>query len=229
MNPRSQCIILVPIWTQPELSTDILLNELKDRGYTVRRLYGGMYIDKVRSAMATKAVKEGYDEIMWIDSDMTFDPDYVDVLRSHELPIVCGLYCKKSSEGGIAAVFLKECKKATFGRSGGLIEIRYAATGFLYTRRDVYKAIEERFDLPLCEDKDYGDIYPYFYPMILHDGEKYNYMGEDTSFCERAIHCGYRIYADTTLRLGHIGKYRYSWEDFAGDRPRAKTVELEID
>jgi hypothetical protein len=46
------------------------------------------------------------------------------------------------------------------------------------------------------------------------------YLSEDYSFCERARQCGYKIMADTSIRLWHIGDYRYGWEDAGQDRPR---------
>lgn len=231
MKSRSKCVILVPIKDYPEMATQALLDELKRLGYEVRTLYGCTFIDKSRSYMATQSLREGFDELMWIDSDITFDPGEIDRLRAHDLPLVCGLYPKKTKKkSDIAAAFLPGCSGITFGCEGGLFEIRYAATGFLYTKREVYESIERKFDLPLCENgEDLGDIVPYFFPMIWSNGDKHIYMGEDFSFCERARQCGYKIYADTRVRLGHIGKYRYSWEDMSGDRPRAQTFELEFE
>ena len=45
-------------------------------------------------------------------------------------------------------------------------------------------------------------------------------MGEDYAFCERARHCGFKIMADTSIRLWHIGEYAYGWEDAGLERPR---------
>lgn len=227
-NRNSKCIILMPIKDYPEIQTDGLMIELRNRGYAVKMLYNCMYLDKSRSYLATKALSDGYDELMWIDSDMVFNPDEIEVLRAHDLPMVCGLYPMKSKTGGLASKLLGSCKTLTFGPEGGLTEIRYAATGFLYTKREVYTRIKDKFNLPICTGDDYGDIVPYFYPMIAYDGSSYSYMGEDISFCERARQCGYKIYADTTIRLAHIGKYRYSWEDIPGERPRARTFEVDF-
>lgn len=219
----------MPIKDYPEIQTDGLMIELRNRGYAVKMLYNCMYLDKSRSYLATKALSDGYDELMWIDSDMVFNPDSIEELRAHGLPMVCGLYPLKSKDGGLASKMFGSCKKLTFGSKGGLTEIRYAATGFFYTRGEVYARIKEKFNLPVCKGDDYGDIVPYFYPMIAYDGEKYSYMGEDISFCERARQCGYKIYADTTIRLAHIGKYRYSWEDIPGERPRTSNFEIEYE
>ena len=45
-------------------------------------------------------------------------------------------------------------------------------------------------------------------------------MSEDYSFCERARQCGYKIMADASIRLWHIGQYAFGWEDAGQDRPR---------
>lgn len=230
MADNRKCIILMPVGSNIERPTEASIMMLKDRGYSVMIRYDVSDINKTRSYMATKALSDGYEELMWIDSDVVFDPDSVDVLRSHDLPITCGLYCLKRKEGGIAGTLRHDCEKMTFGPRGGLVEMRHAATGFLHTRREVYESIENKFKLPMCDNgDDLGYITPYFYPMLVHDGEKYRYLGEDISFCERVNQAEYKIYADTTIRLIHIGKYGYSWEDMAGDRPRAMTFELEFD
>lgn len=45
-------------------------------------------------------------------------------------------------------------------------------------------------------------------------------MGEDYAFCERARQCGYKIMADTSIRLWHIGEYAYGWEDAGLEKVR---------
>lgn len=229
-TPKSKCVILTPFMDHPETDTNSSLDQLEKRGYRVVKFRGCPYIDQVRSILATWALKEGYEELMWVDCDIAFDPDAIEVLRSHDLPLVCGLFPKKSKRGGIASVLFDYMKSLTFGDGGGLIEIKYAATGFLYTKSVVYNDIVEHFTLPTCDGggEDGIDFIPFFQQMIYYDKGKYYYMGEDTSFCERARQCGYRIFADTRIRLGHIGKYTYSWEDIVGDRPRFTSFEVEL-
>ena len=45
-------------------------------------------------------------------------------------------------------------------------------------------------------------------------------LNEDYAFCERARQCGHKIMVDTTVRLWHVGLYRYSWEDAGSDKDR---------
>jgi hypothetical protein len=62
-------------------------------------------------------------------------------------------------------------------------------------------------------------VVPYFLPMVIPEGDEFLYLGEDYAFCERARRCGYRIFADTTIRLQHIGPYGYSLWANGQDRP----------
>ena len=39
---------------------------------------------------------------------------------------------------------------------------------------------------------------------------------------------GYKIFADTTLRIGHIGRYTYGWEDAGAAPPRFATFHLQV-
>ncbi|HEY7329379.1 MAG TPA: hypothetical protein VH592_17185 [Gemmataceae bacterium] len=84
--------------------------------------------------MASDALAQGFDELMWIDSDIMFDPDDVDKLRQHNLPLVCGIYPKKSRRQ-FACAFLPQTRQVLFGAKGGLMEILYCGFGFTMTRR----------------------------------------------------------------------------------------------
>jgi hypothetical protein len=41
-------------------------------------------------------MRDGFEETMWIDADVVFDPDDVET-RAHGLPMVAGLYPKKTA------------------------------------------------------------------------------------------------------------------------------------
>ena len=51
----------------------------------------------LHNQLATDALMQGFEETMWIDSDVAFSPDDVQQLRDHDLPITCGIYPKKGS------------------------------------------------------------------------------------------------------------------------------------
>ena len=184
------------------------------------------------SSRAPLPEDEGFEETFWIDSDIEFEPDAVDRIRSHGLPICCGIYARKGARA-TAAHTLPGTTKLGMGKGSGLIEFLYAGTGFLHVRREVYTAIREKLALPMCNAQFGRPMVPFFMPMIVPweppsppaplpkgEGRQCWYLADDYSFCERARQCGYKIMADTSIRLWHIGQYAYGWEDAGQERVR---------
>ncbi|BCK53294.1 hypothetical protein [Nocardia wallacei] len=208
----SGCVVLVPARDHIDPACEYNLRQLERLGYTVWRVFGVSAIDQGRNRLATKALAKGFDELMWIDSDVKFDPESVETLRSHDLPIVCGIYAKKHPRFQPACGFLPGTREIHFGKHGGLMEIRHAAGGFLYTKREVYEKIAVHEKLPICQRNTSPRI-PFFLPMVVDREDDTWYLGEDFAFCERARRSGFSIFADTRIRLEHVGRYNYSWDD----------------
>lgn len=218
MNEARRCVVLVPVGSHIEPTCEASLQALERRGYPVWRVRGYSAIDQGRNQMATDALMQDFAETMWIDSDIAFRPDDVDRLRAHGRPIACALYPKKGKRE-LAAHVIPGTEKLLFGQDGGLAEICYAGAGFLHVQREVYENMQRQLALPICNWQFERPVVPYFLPLIREPDAAPWYLGEDYAFCERARQCGYRIVADTTIRLGHIGSYEYTWED-AGADPR---------
>jgi hypothetical protein len=252
----SKCVVLVPAGTHIEPACEQALGALETRGYPVRRVRGYAAIDQARNDMATDALADGLDETLWIDADISFDPAAVDRLRSHQLPIVGGIYARKGLRA-LACHALPGTKQFVFGASGGLVELRYAGTGFLLVRRQVYIDMQERLALPVCNRRFGRPTIPFFQPLVIPDpveatgsgvffGDEvagrptistkktpdpigHWYLAEDFAFCERARQCGYQIMADTTIRLWHHGSYAYGWEDAGIAQTRYETFYYNIE
>lgn len=224
---NSSCVVLVPVGGEIVFDCERALQTLERRGYQVRRARGYSAIDQGRCQMASDAIADGFEELMWIDSDVAFHPDDVDKLRAHGLPIVCGLYAKKSRRE-FACAYLPNTHKVLFGKDGGLFNIRYGGFGFTLTRRHVFETIREQLRLPTCNQRFGSALIPYFLPMIINEGSDMWYLAEDYAFCERARQCGFGVVADTTIRLWHVGSYGFSWEDAGSDKERFATYQFSI-
>jgi hypothetical protein len=217
--PTSACVILVPVGGAIEPGCEDGLRELERRGYPVWRVRGYSAIDAGRNQMASDALAQGFDELMWIDSDIVFDADDVDKLRRHDLPLVCGIYPKKSRRQ-FACAFLPHTRQVLFGAKGGLMEILYCGLGFTLTRRVLYETMQRQLELPVCNRRFKEASVPYFAPLVEGKGEQAWYLNEDYAFCKRARRCGFHVMADTSIRLWHVGSYRYGWEDAGRDIER---------
>ena len=226
MNPAA-CAILVPAAQYIEPACERGLRQLEATGYPVWRVYGYAAIDVGRSHIATRALREGFDELMWIDADVAFDPPAIDRLRSHNLDLVAGLYAKKGAPS-LACHLLPGNDCLTLGEQGGLAELLYVGCGFLYTRRRLYDDIQRTAELPVCNDREGDGLVPYFQPLIVSGPAGHLYLGEDYAFCERARRAGHKIVADSTIRLYHLGTYPYAWEDAGTRQTRYATFEFHI-
>lgn len=210
--PPSKVAILVPVGNYIEPACEAGLRGLENAGYSVRRVRGFSAIDQARNSICAGALRDGFEELIWIDSDIGFSPDDVERLRSHNQPICCGIYPKKGRRE-LACHVMPGQDSVLFGADGGLVEIKYCGAGFLLVKRQVFERLQTDLNLPLCNEHFGEPIVPFFQPMVLEDPGKRWYLAEDYAFCERARLCGYRIMADTSIRLKHIGSYEYSWED----------------
>jgi len=92
VRDASPCVVLVPVQSAIEPACEAALVALERRGYAVRRVRGYAAIDQGRNQMATDALRDGFEETMWIDSDIAFDPNDIERLRAHRLPIVSAIY-----------------------------------------------------------------------------------------------------------------------------------------
>lgn len=223
----ARCVVLVPFTGSIYPQCENGLRELEKRGYTVRRVGGFSAIDQGRNQLATDALIDGFEETMWIDSDMDFHPDSVEQLRAHGLPITCGLYAQKRFRA-LSSHVLLGTPKITFGQRGGLHEMLYAATGFLLVRREVYLKIQYQLSLPIANERFGGKMIPFFYPLVHPCEDGHWYLAEDFAFSERARQCGFKIVADTSIRLWHIGQYAYGWEETGMDRERCSNFVLHL-
>jgi hypothetical protein len=226
-DPTS-CVVLMLVGTHVEPECARGIAGLARRGYEVRQVSGYTAVDQGRSQLTTDALADGFDEIMWIDSDIGFEADAVELLRSHRLPIVCGIYPKKGLRA-LACHLLPETEQVLFGESGGLLEILYAAGGFLLTQRTVYETIAQHEALPVCNTRFGRPLVPYFLPAVVPDSDGHWYLGEDFAFSERARRSGFSVMADTRIRLSHVGRWGYSWEDAGSDRPRYASYNFSVE
>lgn len=210
-NP-AECVILVPYMNRIEHDTDTCLRILEARGYEVWRTPGYSAIDQARNRMAYDALyRRGFQELMWIDSDVAFDPDDFERLRNHDLPVCAAAYPFKGFPRFTIETFTQE--PMTFGEGGKLMKVKSAATGFLYTQRAVYEGIRDFFHLPLCNTSFDAPMYPFFHPQVFNEDDQWYYLGEDFSFCRKAQRAGFDVWLDTRIRLRHIGMYQWQWED----------------
>jgi hypothetical protein len=69
---------------------------------------------------------------------------------------------------------------------------------------------------------------PFFHSMVHPNEDGHVYLAEDYAFCQRARASGFKIMADTTIRLWHVGNYSFGWEDAGTIPERFETFVLNL-
>ena len=96
-----------------------------------------------------------------------------------------------------------------------LIEVNYAATGFMLIRKTVFEQIiREKPDIHYKNDVDgysafnNNDFYDFFPAQVNRSSKKYE--SEDYGFCNLWRSLGGKIYVDPTINLHHVGTCSYN-------------------
>lgn len=166
----------------------------------------GTLVYHARDLLATKARQEFFTHVLWLDSDMIFNEEVVDDLMFHDKEYVTGIFHARRPPH-LACSFKSLNPIERFSCADypeGLFEI--AGSGLACTLMSVHvlQKVWER----------YGTC---FMPTPA--------LGEDLAFCERVGNCGIKMYADPSVRIGHIGHIVINAEDEQGWRAKVSGLE----
>lgn len=199
MKPGS--VILVPTYNNIEHETEASLQALEKRGWEVWRQHGLSSVDLARSIMASRAYLAGYDWIYWIDSDMLFEPSDFEKLAAWNEPFCCAPYAMKGSGGRLAIEY-----PTTSSSNEHIIKVSAAGFGFMKTHRLIYDAMSR--SLPTCFNYE-RPMFPFFQPGVWEKNGQKVFYGEDYNFCFKAREAGFELYADFSIKIGHIGRWAF--------------------
>jgi hypothetical protein len=230
-DPRTLAILCVPSCGPLHHLTEALLSDLRLDGWAICRLHGLSHIGRARSALAARALAHpsAYRYLLWIDSDMVFEPASVAALVTAAdgvgAELVGGVYSGKDPAGGKFCCDFERPEGVTLGAGGGLHPVRHMAFGFCCVARRAFELVARvvprvRFGLDAGGEPVWGSAW--FADLVV--GE--DYFGEDYSFCERLRSAGGLLLADTRLRLWHTGEYGYTWEDVGWRIEPAPSIHL---
>jgi hypothetical protein len=197
-----------------------------EHGITVQvnSICGCSVVSRARNLIADAFLKSDCDSLLFIDADMTFEPD--SVLRllawNQEKHIVAGAYEARKA-GKTYILTLDGDADNIFMDKMGLIRAKRVATGFMMIQKQVFTKLADMHPEWLHKDTNSDEKLYSFFDFKTTPG---GYIGEDFLFCERAIDAGFSIWIDPTIKLGHMGIHEFT-SDFDKDilRPMLKPVE----
>jgi glycosyltransferase involved in cell wall biosynthesis len=111
---RGPSVVLTPHLNGVEPECEAALQKLERSGVRVVRRGGCSAIDVARNEMLSDALHDGAESILFIDSDIGFEPQDALRLLARPEPVVSGVYAKKSRRE-MASIFADGTKEVLFG------------------------------------------------------------------------------------------------------------------
>jgi hypothetical protein len=146
-----------------------------------------------------------YDKIIWIDSDIEWSPQDFFRLYKSDKDIISGCYLMEDRHipiynqprGGMMPEDMLLQKKEPFKIAG-------AGFGFLAVKYGVFEKMPR----------------PWFGPVAVPNTDEnkdkepeFILIGEDLSWCTKAINCGFDIWVDPLVRVTHQKTFQLYWRD----------------
>lgn len=183
-------------------------------------------ISRARNAAVAHFLSSEATHILFIDSDIEFNPDDVAKLINANKDVVCGAYPQKwlNIEKLQTGKPIEVCTKSSCHvLDVETNECEYVTTGFLLIKREVFlKMIEEYPDRKYVNDIDgymgaSTDAFYDFFPVSVHPETK-KYESEDYGFSRLWRQTGGKLYVVPDITLKH-----YGWFGFPGNLERQLT------
>lgn len=179
--------------------------ELLDEGIGVESviLENQSLLPLARNTLLNEAYKVKPDDIIWIDSDMVWEPDTIRKLLKHDVDIV-GVACRKKIADSVQFNFQLDKGCPLEKDAKGLIEARRLGTGFLRMTKKAYCDVWENNQKYEIQNVLGSNVFE----IGIWKGKEL--LSEDFILCEKLRDRGFKIYIDPSLAVGHIGTFNYS-------------------
>jgi hypothetical protein len=204
-------------------------------------IFNESLITRARNYLVDEFLRSEFTHLLFIDSDIHYDPRDVIAMMAIDKEVIGGPYPKKSIKWSSVIESVKrkpdisptELEKVTgdyvFNAVAGTgqfnvgepLEVLEIGTGFMMVKREVFPKFAEKYPEFRYKPDHVGQanfdgsryIHAYFDTVIDH-GKSDRYLSEDYMFCQWWRNMGGKIWLCPWMRTHHIGTYA-----FHGDMP----------
>lgn len=161
-----------------------------------------MFIPYAREQLAEGALSDGCDYLFMVDDDMLCPPDLFHKLAAHDKDVV----------GALAFTRNPDHKPVIYETVEGVDPVSgsYGFTRFVhnYPRNQLVECDAVGFGAVLIKTSVLKKVpRPFFFGMER--------TGEDITFCIKAKKAGFRVWMDTSIKLGHLGTPAIITEEYS--------------
>lgn len=205
--------------TIPVKVVEHLMNLIKPCECYYKFVSGSLVYD-ARDAICQLAIQGKYTHVLFIDSDMFFEPEALKKALDRDVDILTGLYFKRRDKH--EPVLYKSIGQREYREDGTVkqhgfahietdlsrdfFQVEGCGFGFVLIKVEVLKKIKKEF-------------ISWFEPI--------QGLGEDLSFCQKLKALNIPLWCDTTIKLGHYGNYCYTWKDWEIDAEEEDGIKIE--
>jgi hypothetical protein len=199
--------------------------------YMIDFLGNESLITRARNKSLNKFMNTDCSHLLFIDSDIEFQPEAVMDLLLFDKDVSCCVYPKKgfnwnkfmysiqneqnskehpSSRGLDYAYNIMYNDKNELIKNGDFIRVNQSSTGFMMIKREIVEKLNKKHtELEIISDELSNNdtkMYGLFCCMIKDK----QYLSEDYSFCQRVNDIGGQVWINVKHNLNHIGKYSFN-------------------
>ena len=181
------------------------VRESEDRGIRIDPIYMSFdaLVQRARNDLVDLAIEGGYDELIFIDSDIEWDPSWIFQLLKYKHDVVGGTYRKKTDDYEGYVMKADEGPRVIDTRTG-LVKVAGLGTGFMKLSR---KALEYLWNgaEPYVDHKDKNSRM--VFDIAIQNGVM---VSEDILMCQKLTRGGFDIWLDPRMCCNHTGPKKFT-------------------
>ena len=171
---------------------------------------GCSVVSRARNLLAKDMLESKCDYLLFIDSDINFEPDDIFRLMAWGTDPKKGIVAavpRTRNESKVYIATLDYDENGDLTMNGmGLVRAKRVATAFMLVRREVFETLErEHPEWAYYDSKTDRTLSCMFDFQLAEEG----YIGEDFLFCDRVRDHGFEVWIDPSITLGHMGVQEY--------------------
>jgi len=163
-------------------------------------------VQRARNDLMSIALNQGYDCLVFVDSDVEFSPEWLLELIESEEDVIGGTYPKKGETESypVKALTDQNGELLLVPDSRGLLEVLGLGTGFVKISRAAIQALWDTS--PVYKNTETGTDNRMMCNVEVRNGV---FMSEDILLFERLRDMGFRVWLDPKMTCNHTGNKKY--------------------
>lgn len=204
-SKANKVVFCIPTITKPFKclldSLEAATTLIESKGYDTYMVVesGSPYVSHARATLLRKALDAKPDIIVFLDHDLSFNPDDLLKLIETEGAYVCGTYRYKKPEVEYMGTLLPGIDgRPRVRESDGALYACSAPAGFMKITPCMVNAMIEKYP-DLC----YGNRHTPHVDLFRHGAYNYTWIGEDYMCSLRWIEAGFDLFIVPDLNINH--------------------------